>query len=425
MLLAFTAAGSASGCQIDGATDVSSKSNSTCRHKNWTIRQGKFYADDQWVFLKVAKPLRNYADADEVDQLIADLDIFESKNYNCLEINCYWHHFDIDGDGLPDKSLAPLNKLIDAIYARGMFPCLTVETYAVGGGEIPETFWARHPDARAIDPSGDIFRDDEYGFDTRVPSIFSPDYRQATRRFIKAITEGVDTGKILFYETTVEPQYMGNRHLCFSDHARQAYSAWLKKNKIEGPLMPETFPIPENFCTNEIWNRFRAEFLADWVNEDAAVFRQVAGADAYVAVDYLETAGDEMDQRNGDSLIFLRNLTSANIIQVNWHWHIETRSTNMTAYQNLTLIMKETGRDWAIAEHMTLNGSDFHPDEVPGLLNSTITHGSGFGWDFVDVAAESHVAFSLYHDDWSPKPPMAVVDNHWEDWMKKMKAQQR
>jgi len=82
--------------------------------------------------------------------------------------------------------------------------------------------------------------------------------------------------------------------------------------------------------------------------------------------------------------------------------------------------MIETGRDWAIAEHMTLNGSDYPADEVPKILNSTIAHGSGFSWDFVDVAAESHIAFSLYNDDWSPKPPIAAVDNNWKYWMKKL-----
>jgi len=48
--------------------------------------------------------------------------------------------FDLNGDGIPDKSLEPLNKLINAIYEKGMYPCLSVETYAVGGGAIPDGF---------------------------------------------------------------------------------------------------------------------------------------------------------------------------------------------------------------------------------------------------------------------------------------------
>src|SRR5215203_3020882 len=91
------------------------------RPANWVIKGGKLYVDGKWVFLKTAKPLHNFADAKEVETLIGDLDVIQKKNYNCIEINCYWHHFDHAGDGTIDVSLEPLRKLIDAIYARGMF----------------------------------------------------------------------------------------------------------------------------------------------------------------------------------------------------------------------------------------------------------------------------------------------------------------
>ena len=137
----------------------------------WKIENGKFYLDGKWVFLKVGKPLINFANAGQVDKLISNLDVLRKKHFNAIELNCYWHHFDENGDGIPDKSLEPLNKLINAIYAKGMYPCLSVETYAVGGGTIPEGFWTLHPDAYAINERGEKVTDTEYGFGSKVVSI--------------------------------------------------------------------------------------------------------------------------------------------------------------------------------------------------------------------------------------------------------------
>jgi hypothetical protein len=173
------------------------------------------------------------------------------------------------------------------------------------------------------------------------------------------------------------------------------------------------------------WNRFRAEALADWVNQDAAAFRSVAGEGAFVAVDYLETAGADMRNRNGDSATFLARLTAATIVQVNWHWHLGTRSTNHVAYRNVRSVMEKMKRPWAIAEHMTLNGSDFRPAEVPALVRSTLRHGTRLGWEFVNVAPGSRDRFALYNDDWSPKPLIAEVDNHWERWMDEARSADR
>ncbi len=297
---------------------------SDARSSDWTIRDGRLHVDGRWVFLKIGKPLRKFSDPAACEKLIADLDTLQAKGFNTLELNCYWHHFDTDADGTIDVSLEPLARLIDAINAKGMFPCLSVETYGVGGGKIPDPFWKRHPDAIAINADGQEARDLEYGFKTAVPSLFSAAYLQASRAFIRALVA---------YSKTFYFLDGGHQDIDYSPHAKQAYAAWMEKQGLDGPAWPEAFPVPGEFRSDPIWLRFRAESLADWVNGDAAAFRDVAGKDAYVAVDYLETGNATMPRRNGDSVRFLEALTCADIIQVNWHWRTDLKGPNECAYR--------------------------------------------------------------------------------------------
>lgn len=392
------------------------------RSGDWTIRDGRLLIDGHWTFLKIGKPLRKFSDPAACEKLAADLDTLQAKGFNALELNCYWHHFDTDGDGTIDVSLEPLARLIEAIHARGMFPCLSVETYGVGGGQIPAPFWQRHPEAIAINAEGKEARDLEYGFKTAVPSLFHAGYLQASRDFIRALVAGLPHRKILYYETTVEPQFMGHQDIDYGPNAKQAFLAWLAQQGLDGPAWPAAFPVPVAFRNDPIWLRFRAESLADWVNGDAAAFRDVAGQDAYVAVDYLETCNATMPRRNGDSVKFLESLTCADIIQVNWHWRTDQKGPNECAYRNVRDVKERLGRDWAISEHMTLNGSDYFPDQVPAMLRNALSHGTGFGWEFVNVAPSSKDHFALYNDDWSPKPLMAKVDDPWQQWQEEIAA---
>ena len=398
------------------------------------LRRGKMWIDGQHRFLKIGKPLLNFASSRDVDAFITDLPILREKRFNVLELNCYWHHFDPDGDGkLVPAVLEPLNRLIEQILAHGMFPSLSVETYGVGGGQIPAGFWKSHPDAVAINSDGKRVQDDEYGFNSAVPSLFDRDYLTCARRYIRELVGGLDWPNLLWFETTVEPQYMGSHWLDYGPAAQQAYSAWLKENDLKGPAFPESFPIPNTFLMDPIWNRFRAEWLAGWINGDAQVFRAIAGEDAWIAADYLDAEENTMMRRCGDPLIFLRDLTAPNIIQVNWTWHNFERKPNLKAYERVRQVMKETGRDWAITEHMTINGTDYFPHEMEALLRNTIANSTHFGWEFVDVVPDrddpdvlvgqvrpgafkpSH--FSVYGPDWKPKPSMAVVDERWYFWM--------
>lgn len=391
-------------------------------YTKWKIQNGKFYFDGKWKFLKIAKPLMDLSNADVVDKFILSLDALRSKYYTNIELNCYWHHFDTNGDGILDKSLEPLNKLINSIYEKGMYPCLSVETYAVGGGTIPERFWELYPDAYAINDKGEKVIDTEYGFETKVVSIFHPGYRAAAHQFIKNLAKGIDTKKILYFETTVEPQFMGTIALCFSDAAKSEYNKWRKSNNIidSESDMPSTFPIPKSFVTNLTWNKFRAQFLAKWVNEDAAAYREVAGEKAYVAVDYLDANEEEQYLRVGEPIEFLTHLTQVNIIQVNWSWNFRTNASNQIAYDRVWKVINENNKDWAVSEHMTFNGSDFvnyNSVELERILENTLRQGTRFGWEFVSVTPNTKDNFSLYNNDWSPKRVMAMVDKHWGYWL--------
>jgi hypothetical protein len=400
------------------------------------LRQGKMWIDGEYRFLKIGKPQLDFSSAADIEHFITELGIVRDKKFDCLELNCYWHHLDTDGDGKIDVSLEPLNKLISAIVDHGMYPCLSVETYGVGGGQIPHDFWKSFPDAVAVDSNGDRVRDDEYGYATAVPSLYDADYLRTSRSFIRNLVSSLDHAKILWYETTVEPQYIGSRWIDFSPQAKAAYEAWLTAKGIAGLAFPTSFPVAESFLTDPTWNEFRAEWLAGWVNGDAQAYRDVAGKDAWVAADYLDAEESTMIRRCGNPLAFLRALTGPNIIQVNWSWHIIERQPNLKAYQRVRKVMAETGRDWVVMEHMTINGTDYLPEEMNALLRNTLANGTRFGWEFVDILADHDdpaapvgtvipgafkpIHFSVYGPDWKPKACMAVVDDNWDAWMKEV-----
>ncbi len=397
------------------------------------LKNGRLFVEGKYRFLKIGKPLRDFSDKEDVERLIADLDVIQSKNYNCLELNCYWHHMDRDGDGVVDVDLDPLKRLIDEICARGIFVSLSVETYGVGGGQIPDGYWDLYPESIAVGVDGKQVSDVEFGYMSKVPSLYSEDYLRVSRSYISDLASKLDMSKILYCETTVEPQYMGDLSLDYSMEARRAYEKWTAENHPDAQPFPAEFPIPQEFVFDPVWNQFRAEWLAKWVSDDAKAFRAVAGDDAWVACEYLDADEPTMMNRCGDPIAFLKGLKTIDILQVNWHWHYGNRAPNLKAYQRVKVAMELTGADWVVTEHMTINGTDYHAKEMHELLVNTIRNGSQFGWEFVDVAAdlddpavpEGEVVpgdfkpahFSVYDKDWNPKPSMAVVEDNWDYWM--------
>ncbi|QHI69707.1 hypothetical protein [Tichowtungia aerotolerans] len=407
--------------------------------QNVELRQGKLWVEEEHRFLKIGKPLRNFGDPSDVEELVSDLGRIKEKKFDCIELNCYWHHLDRDGDGMVDVDVEPLRRLIDAICDHGMFVSLSVETYGVGGGQVPDGFWAAYPDALAVGVDGKSVADTEYGYMSKVPSLFSEDYLRVSRSYISHLTSLLDISKILYFETTVEPQYMGDVFVDYSDNARRAYETWVQENGVsDAPAFPEELPVSQAFVQHPVWNRFRAEWLARWVNGDAQAFRDAAGADAWVAADYLDADEPTMPARCGDPVVFLEGLDQIDIIQVNWHWHNLSREPNRKAYERVRQVMDAFDRDWAITEHMTINGTDYQPEEMEELLRNTIRNSTHFGWEFVDLAADMDspdtpegevlpgnfkpAHFAVYNRNWEPKPNMAVVDERWDEWMDEVRT---
>ncbi|MEO0454581.1 MAG: hypothetical protein AAFY98_10650 [Verrucomicrobiota bacterium] len=354
-----------------------------------SLLNGRLVINDNPQFLKTGKPLRNYGDAEEIAQLIKDLPLLVEKGYQNLALNCYWHHFNPSGDGTIEVSLDPLKELVAAIRSHGMFVSLSVETYGVGGGQIPAGFWEAHPDAVAFNHEGTPVRDTEYGYDTAVPSLFSDSYLNASRTYMSTLVNQLGAENFLYFETTVEPQFMGAQWLDYSEMAKKAYLAWCEKNSdTPAPPFPTEFPVSEAFRMDPSWNQFRAQALAGWINGDAKALRAGAGADIWIASDYLDAEEDTCAQRCGDALELLRGMTEVDIVQVNWTWCNIERKPNLRAYGRVQQVQKESRPEWVITEHMTINGTDYYESDMEGLLENTLQNGTRFGWEFVDIAPD-------------------------------------
>lgn len=380
------------------------------------LYKGRLYVDGKYTFLKTGKPLRNFGSKKECERFIAeDLPVIKKKGFNNLVLNCYWHQFDSDGNGTIDVDTAPLRAVIDKINELGMFASIAVETYGVGGGTIPKQFFKKFPNAIAIDSTGKKCVDDEYGMGTVVPSLFDKNYLKVARLYIANLARALSDKDILNFESTVEPQYIGNKTLDFSPAARKAYREYIQKNSIPAADMPEEYPVSREFLDSPVFRIFLAENLGDWVSQDIKAFKDAYKKPVFAAVDYLDALEETMPNRMGNPEIFLASLKDVQIIQVNWSWHLATRSPNAKAYARVRAVNRILNRNWAISEHMTLNGSDFKGPETAALLKNTIKSSTNYGWDFTDIFNKGR--FCVYENNWRPKDPMKEVDDNFDDYL--------
>ena len=375
------------------------------------IRNGELYVNGQRTVLKTAVVLINAA----VEDVRSYLPILKSKGYNAIKLNASWNFYDTNGDGSldVDPGVTKLNALISEARSQNLFVILSLETYAVGGNAVPRGFFDLHPEAQAYNSDGQRAVDSEYspnyGWDAApIPSQFSPAYAEASHSFMRNILNNIDTAQILWFETTVEPQYIGNQHLDYSINARANYTATTGR----------TWPPDKN---DTFWNQFRARQLASWINDYATVIRSIAGQDALVAADYLETGGGDMVNRLGDSNTYLQNLSGINIIQVNWHWGCNNGPCDF-GYNNVAQYAAQ--KNWGIMEHMTISG-ELAPycGQISQLLQHTINKGNKLGWEMVNARPTTSDGFTVYNNDWSPKCMVQELDNNWQQWFARLGVQ--
>ena len=123
----------------------------------------------------------------------------------------------------------------------------------MGGGNIGKGFWEAHPDAVAINATGKAVSDTEYKFGSIVPSIFHPAYLEKSRAYIRNLVEALPHEKFLYFETTVEPQYIGIQNIDYSPAARNREAC--RVNNLDGP----TGRVLPSAGSSITWNRFRAK----------------------------------------------------------------------------------------------------------------------------------------------------------------------
>lgn len=214
---------------------------------NSRITNQKLYVDDKRVVLKIAEVLADYAR----DDLRSYIPILKQKGYNAIIVNASWDNFDPVGDGQIhiDPDLTNLNNFIHAAEEQGIYIILHFATYNVGGGATPDNFFSTFPDTQAKNSEGKRAIDDIYvSVPKKIQSIFNRKFLDNSRNFIKNILRKIDTSKILFYKTTVEPMYIGNQFLDYSADAIEAYRPYAQELLQNGDF--------EN--VNTIWTYWKA-----------------------------------------------------------------------------------------------------------------------------------------------------------------------
>jgi hypothetical protein len=397
------------------------------------------------MFLKDGKLLRDFANPQTADEVIADIDILTGQlDYNSFSLNIYPDQFDADADAQVDPSqqeaYAQFGRILDHCWDRGVFCSLSFETYNVGGGGTPAALFSQHPEVSAINALGEVARDVEYGGTNGklIPSVYHPLYLAWSRDFIRNFLTGLGpqrTDRLLFVETTVEPQYLGRCNvgdrddrrafLDFSAVAHAAFDSWQQSFPAGDPhrtqlSWPQTQAQRDQLMGNRLFNDFRAQGLAGWINGDIAAIRSVA-PDVYIAVDYNGRFDDPYDLRIGTHSVFLNALAGADIIQIAPHvqsvW-------GPSSWDDVIAVNSSAGKHWAISEHMTATGSWGQDDAyMTEILDDTLARGTRWGWEFVNVGNRHPTDdFQLYYQDWTSDTLDIIEGANWNSWLAKIGA---
>lgn len=406
----------------------------------WSIRNGRFFVDEQWVFLKSGKLLRSFGTATSTNQFIADINVMiDQLHYNHVALNIYPDQFDTAADGRVTPSRLPglevIKRLIDHCWSRGVFVSLSFETHNVGGGGVPAKLFQLYPDIVARNALLEEARDIEYsGVNGKlIPSIHHPRYLKWSRDFIRNFLRAIGderASQLLYVETTVEPQYLGRNNvdadqrraaLDYSEPARIGFEAWRDALPIGDPRRTYNWPTNQaqrdSSIGNITFNQFRGEALGGWVTGDIEAIRSVV-PDVYVAVDYNNRFDDPNRLRMGDPDTFLGAVEGADIIQIAPHapnWG-DTSWNDVHRVNNL----KQNG--WAISEHMTANGGfPANDTEMTAILDNTLTRSTRWGWDFVNVANNFPTdIFHLYQTNWTSTVLDIIEGTNWNTWLGKI-----
>jgi hypothetical protein len=409
----------------------------------WAIRDGRFFVDDQWVFLKTGKLLRSFGSGAYTDQIIAEIDVMiDQLNYNHLSLNIYPDQFDTTADGRVDPGrragMEGIKRILDHCWARGVFCSLSFETYNVGGGGVPAKLFQLYPEIHARNALLELARDVEYGGaqGKYIPSIHHPRYLKWSRDFIRNFLRDIGderVSQLLYVETTVEPQYLGRNHvdsdqrraaLDYSEAAREAFETWREALPANDPRRDFHWPTTQlqrdNSIGNEVFNEFRGEALGRWVTGDIEAIRSVV-SDVYVAVDYNGRFDDPNLLRVGHPDAFLREIIGANVIQIAPHW-VQVWSSK--SWDDVIRINQRENKGWAISEHMTANGGfPTNDSTMASILDGTLQRGTRWGWDFVNVANNyPNDAFHLYYPDWTSAVLDIIEGENWATWLDKIGA---
>ena len=410
----------------------------------WAMREGRFYRNGEWVFIKTGKLLRAFAEAKTADKVIAEIDLMvDQLNFNNFSLNIYPDNFDADGDGRIDparqEAYTNIGRILDHCWKRGVFYSLSFETYNIGGGGTPASFFAQHPEAVAINALGEKARDHEYTVSDGklIPSVYHPAYHSWSRTFIRNFLSGLGAdrcSRLLYVETTVEPQYPGacrvgdkdprRAFLDFNEAAHRAFERWQKRFSETDPhrtqlAWPTNVEQRSKLLGNRLFNDFRACGLAQWVSEDAEAIRSVA-PHVYIAVDYNGRFDDKPCLRVGTREVFLNELKGIDIIQIAPHPPVWTTMS----WDDVIAVNRKAGKHWAISEHMSATGSWGQADqEMTAILENTLARGTRFGWDLVNAGnRHAHDDYHLYDERWHSETLDIIDGENWPQWLKKIGA---